>query len=137
MSKSNLCFCVNTFDHPCISALLDRPPTPCFLYPRRGYIEFSQKFATQWRRRLRPQRVHLILSSITRRVVLAILVCRSQTTKPNMNADISETIIDRELGFQIRFCSLVRSASLLREYATPILTTTSRPNLWLPQYHAR
>jgi len=36
----------------------------------------------------------------------------------DMNAYISETIEDRELGFQI-FRSLVRSASLLREHATP------------------
>jgi len=39
----------------------------------------------------------------------------------DMNADISENIKDKELGSQIRFRSLVRSARLLREYATPLL----------------
>jgi len=47
----------------------------------------------------------------------------------NMNVDISETIKDKELGSQIRFRSLVRSARLLREYATPTLKPTNRPNL--------
>jgi len=36
--------------------------------------------------------------------------------------------------FRFRFRSLVSSASLLREYATPTLTTTSRPNLWWLQF---
>jgi len=31
--------------------------------------------------------------------------------------------------FRLRFRSLIRSASLLREYATPTLTPTSRENL--------
>jgi len=48
------------------------------------------------------------------------------------NADTSETIKDRELGF--RFRSLVRSASLLCEYAITTLTPTKRPNLWRPQF---
>jgi len=47
----------------------------------------------------------------------------------NINSDISETINDRELGFRC----LVRSASSLREHATPTLTPTNRPILWRPQ----
>jgi len=35
---------------------------------------------------------------------------------------------------KFRFRSLVRSASLLREYATPTLTLTNRPSLWRPQF---
>jgi len=30
-----------------------------FLYPCRGYNDFSQKFATQWRRRIRPHKVYI------------------------------------------------------------------------------
>jgi len=44
-----------------------------------------------------------------------------------MSADISETIKERLLGF--RFRSLVRSASWLREHATPTRMPTSRPSL--------
>jgi len=51
-----------------------------------------------------------------------------------MSADISETIKDRELGFHIRFRSLVRSASLLREYAMPTRTPKIRLNQWRPQF---
>jgi len=47
-----------------------------------------------------------------------------------MNADISETIKDRELGFQIYIRSLVRRANMLREHATP----TNRTNLWRSQF---
>jgi len=39
-----------------------------------------------------------------------------------MNADITETIKDRELRLKFLFRSLARSASLLRECATPALT---------------
>jgi len=48
-----------------------------FLYPCRGYNYFSQKFATQWRRRFRPHKVYIFLISITRRVDLAMSVCPS------------------------------------------------------------
>jgi len=48
-----------------------------FLYPCRGYIDFSQKFATQWRRRVRPHKIYIFLISMTRRVDLAMSVCPS------------------------------------------------------------
>jgi len=51
-----------------------------------------------------------------------------------MNADISQTLKDRELGFQIKFHRFVRSASLLREYVTPTLTPSNRTYLWRPQF---
>jgi len=50
--------------------------TKTFLYPGRGYIDFSQKFATQWRRRFRPHKVYIFLISMTRRVDLAMSAVR-------------------------------------------------------------
>jgi len=52
-----------------------------FLYPCKGYNDFSQKSevrsATQWRRRFRPHKVYIFLISMTRRVDLAMSVCAS------------------------------------------------------------
>jgi len=54
-----------------------------YLYPCRGYIDFSQKFATQWRRRFRPHKVNIFLISMTRRVDLA--VCPSVSTQTSLS----------------------------------------------------
>jgi len=51
------------------------------LYPCRGYYDFSQKFATQWRIRFRPHKVYIFLISITRRVDVAMSVCPSVSTQ--------------------------------------------------------
>jgi len=53
-----------------------------FLYPCRGYIDFSQKFATQWRR---PHKVYIFLISMTRRVDLAMSVCPSVSTQTSLS----------------------------------------------------
>jgi len=59
--------------------------TILFVYPCRGYYDFSQKCATQWRRRFRPHKVHIFLISITRRVDLAMYVCSSVSTKTTLS----------------------------------------------------
>jgi len=56
-----------------------------FLYPCRGYYDFSQKFATQWRRRFRPHKVYIFLISFTRRVDLAMSVCPSVSTQASLS----------------------------------------------------
>jgi len=50
-----------------------------------------------------------------------------------MNADNSDTIKDREVGFQFR--SRVRITSLLREYATPTITPITLKSIYRPHKH--
>jgi len=47
----------------------------------------------------------------------------------NIYGDFSETITIEKWDLRFKLRSLVRSANLLREYATPTLTPTNRPNL--------
>jgi len=56
-----------------------------YLYPCRGYIDFSQKFTTQWRSRFRPHKVYIFLISMIRRVDLAMSVCSSVSTQSSLS----------------------------------------------------
>jgi len=56
-----------------------------FLYPCRGYYDFSQKIATRWRRRFRPHKVYMFLISIDRQVDLAMSVCPSVSTQTSLS----------------------------------------------------
>jgi len=48
-------------------------------------LDFSQKFATQWKRRFRPHKVYIFLISMTRRVDLAMSVCLSVSTQTSLS----------------------------------------------------
>jgi len=56
-----------------------------FLYPSRGYYDFSQKFKTQLRRLFRPHKVFIFLISITRRVDVAMFVCPSVSMQNSLS----------------------------------------------------
>jgi len=63
------------------------------LYPCRGYYDFCQKLATQWRRRFRPQKVCIFWSAWRRSSHVRLSVCPSDrlsvSLSVRMNAEIS------------------------------------------------
>jgi len=75
----------------------------------KGYTRFVGECVTGRNKRFRTHKVYIFIIRITSRVDLAMSVCLSV----RMNAEIW------------------RTASLFRQCATPILTPTSRPKLWL------
>jgi len=87
----------------------------------KGYTRFVGKYVTGRRKHFRPHKLYIFLIRITSRVDLAMSVCPFV----RMNAEISETIRARLLGFGMH----LRSASLFQQGAPPTLTPTSRPKL--------
>jgi len=96
----------------------------------KGYTRFVGKYVTGIRNLFRPHKVYIFFIRITSRVNIAMSVCLS----------VGWTLRSRklyELGYwdlACRFLSFLRTASLFQQGATPTLTHTIRPKLWLPQF---
>jgi len=107
----------------------------------KGYTRFVGKYVTGRRKRFRPHKVYIFLIRITSRVDLAMSVC------PSVRLSVCPSVCPSgwtlrsrklwELGYwdlACRFLRFLRSASLFRHSATPTLTPTNRPKLWLLQF---
>jgi len=111
------------------------PTSPLIPVTRRvkGYSRFVGKYVTGRRNLFRTHKVYIFFIRITSRVDLAMSVCLS----------VGWTLQFRkqyELGYwdlACRFLRFLSSASLFQQGATPTLTHTSRPKLWLPQFRSK